>query len=71
MRKSVEMDLKTIKEELIVFGLRTKLGIPKKRFNLHSDGEQLEDVSQLVKDGFLIFDDYNESINGSLRPTKN
>nr|CAG8567437.1 2307_t:CDS:10 [Entrophospora candida] len=43
MRKSVEMDLKTIKEELIVFGLRTKLGIPKKRFNLHSDGEQLED----------------------------
>ncbi|CAG8464545.1 3870_t:CDS:10 [Diversispora eburnea] len=63
LRKSTQMSMKDIKEELVLFGLRTKIGIPCSRFKLYSNNEQeleqflnMEKVNNYVQDGFLIWD---------------
>ncbi|CAG8719637.1 9473_t:CDS:2, partial [Acaulospora colombiana] len=70
--KSIRMTSQDVKEELIMFGLRTRIGIPRSRFKLHSNGQELEQclnmeqVNSFVRDGFLIWDDGKYYGDGSI-----
>ncbi|CAB4416677.1 unnamed protein product [Rhizophagus irregularis] len=63
--KYEQMNLEDIKNELILFGLRTRIGIPRIRFKKYSQGQELEEylnmeqVNRFIKDGFLIWENNN------------
>ncbi|CAO3684931.1 unnamed protein product [Umbelopsis ramanniana] len=60
VRKMIPMEPHQIPEELVLFGLRTKLGIPRSRFSTMTGGKRLEDalkgdvVKTYVEHGLLI-----------------
>lgn len=49
IRKTVCIDKDQMREELLVFGLRTRGGIPNKRFELLSEGSTLNEVGTLLE----------------------
>ncbi|RHZ79886.1 hypothetical protein Glove_140g155 [Diversispora epigaea] len=75
LRKFTQMSMKDIKEELVLFGLRTRIGIPCSRFKLYSNNEQeleqflnMEKVNNYVQDGFLI---WNKELNENNKNNEN
>ncbi|KAK9762311.1 hypothetical protein K7432_012079 [Basidiobolus ranarum] len=73
LRKAVELSIGEIKEELVLFGLRTTSGISKSRFSFYSNGDSLseflnmEQVNILAEAGLLVWTDDDA---GGLRPTE-
>jgi len=69
VRKMIPMQNHQIPEELVLFGLRTKLGIPRSRFITMTGGSQLEDVLRMdmvnsyVEHGLLV-DDVEQKDHG-------
>ncbi|ORZ12426.1 hypothetical protein BCR42DRAFT_420588 [Absidia repens] len=63
LRKTIPIDVEQTKEELLVFGLRTRAGIPKLRFQSLTHGSSLyqmvnhEALAMCIQSGFLIQQD--------------
>ncbi|CAI2164344.1 9610_t:CDS:2 [Funneliformis geosporum] len=57
-----QINLDDVKKELVLFGLRTKIGIPRTRFRKYSPNQELEkylnmeQIKSFIKDGFLIWE---------------
>ncbi|KAH8551764.1 radical S-adenosyl methionine domain-containing protein 1 [Umbelopsis sp. PMI_123] len=74
VRKMISMKPYQIPEELVLFGLRTKLGIPRSRFSAMTGGKQLEDtlqgdvVKSYVEHGLLINEGKKEDEEQAVMP---
>ncbi|OBZ84528.1 Radical S-adenosyl methionine domain-containing protein 1, mitochondrial, partial [Choanephora cucurbitarum] len=60
IRKSQPVSSRDMAEELIVFGLRTRMGIPRSRFKIMTNGQLLDDfidkqaLAMLIEAGFVV-----------------
>ncbi|CAG8507841.1 8904_t:CDS:10 [Funneliformis mosseae] len=66
-----QMNLEDVKKELVLFGLRTKIGIPRARFRKYSSNQELEKNRTVRYDNNeWMLNDFREEVqDGGLRPT--
>ncbi|CAI2171237.1 13212_t:CDS:2 [Funneliformis geosporum] len=66
-----QINLDDVKKELVLFGLRTKIGIPRTRFRKYSPNQELEKNRSVRYDNEWMLNDFREEMqDGGLRPTE-